>query len=73
VGLFSGCDFPRASGYNADAAGPAIIWRLKQKATAVLIEAFSSIVAELILRTEDDREKAALRLAHGRATLGARS
>jgi hypothetical protein len=36
-----------------------MMWRLKQKATAVLIEAFNSIVAELNLRTKDDREKAA--------------
>jgi hypothetical protein len=36
-----------------------MMWRLKQKATPVLREAFDSIVAELNLRTEDDREKAA--------------
>jgi hypothetical protein len=44
------------------------------KATALLIEAFDAIVAELDLRADDDREKAArivIRLAHGQATLEA--
>ena len=42
------------------------------KAVALLLEAFDDIVAELDLRTDNDREKAAkivMRLAHGQATL----
>jgi hypothetical protein len=44
------------------------------KATAPLMEAFDTLVAELDLRADDDREKAArivIRLAHGQATLEA--
>ena len=43
------------------------------KAVAILLEAFDESVADLDLRTDADREKAAkiiLRLAHGQATLG---
>ena len=42
------------------------------KAVALLLEAFDDIVAELGLRTDADREKAAkivIRLAHAQATL----
>lgn len=44
------------------------------KAVALLLEAFDGVVADLDLRTDTDREKAAkivMRLAHAQATLDA--
>ena len=76
----------RARRYKCDAAGPSTIGRLehaaeahvegreklRSKSSALLLEAFDGIVAELDLRSAADREKAAkivMRLALGQARL----
>jgi hypothetical protein len=44
------------------------------KAAAILVEAFNAVVAELDLRTNAEKERAAkivIRLAHGQQTFGA--